>query len=171
MDQTGETLLWQGTPSQWVNYNRYTLCVLLFLAAIAMPFLWNTGFQSTYPQYKTMVMLASKILFFLPAILALYFYLRVRTHRFTITTERLNEEFGILSKNTDVLELFRVKDLSFSQPLMLRVFGLGDIILQTSDKTTPIVVIHGIQDGQNLTSMIRKQVDIMRQKKGVREID
>lgn len=171
MQSDEERVMWQGTPSQWINYNKFTLCALLFLLAIALPSIWDVAFNVSMPKYRPTVMLLSKLLFFVPPVLAVYFYLRVSTHRYTLTTERMNEEFGILSKNTDVLELFRVKDISFSQPLALRVFGLGNIIMDTSDRSTPIVTIAGVQNGDQLTTTIRKQVDLMRTKKGVREID
>jgi membrane protein YdbS with pleckstrin-like domain len=171
MEYETEKVLWSGGPSQWVNSNKFTVCVLIFLIAIVMPSFWNNAFQPVYPQHKDKVMLLSKLMFFGSVIYAAYAYLRVQTHRYTITTERLNEEFGILSKTTDVLELFRVKDITFAQPFNLRMFGCGNIILDTSDKSTPIVTLYAVEDGERLINILRKQVDHMRAKKGVREID
>lgn len=171
MSNQSEKIVWRGTPSQLANFKKYVMCALIFILSLSSPMVWNVFFQPFYPQFKDIVINASKILFFLPIILSIYYYLRTSTHRYTITTERLNEEFGILSKSTDVLELFRIKDITFSQPLELRVFGLGNIILDTSDKSTPIVVIKAVENGDNLISSLRKHVDNMRTQKGVREID
>lgn len=93
------------------------------------------------------------------------------SHRYTLTTERFNEESGIFSKTTEVLELFRVKDITLSQPFSLRMWGLGNIVMDTSDKSTPVVIIYGVKDAGSVVNMLRKHVDIMRTQKGVREVD
>jgi uncharacterized membrane protein YdbT with pleckstrin-like domain len=98
-------------------------------------------------------------------------WIKVHSHHYEITNERLKETDGVLSKTTDELELFRVKDISFVQPFFLRMFGCGNIILDTSDRSTQTVVIYAIKDAKPVMDLLRKNVQIMRVKKGVREFD
>ena len=103
--------------------------------------------------------------------MGLWRYLTIRTWKISISTQRIIEEKGVLSRTTDELELFRVKDIKLDQPLWIRIFGLSNIILHTSDKTTPIVAIPGLKNGKELREQLRTLVDTRRDQKGVRETD
>jgi uncharacterized membrane protein YdbT with pleckstrin-like domain len=107
----------------------------------------------------------------IPIFIALWRFLVVKTWKIEITDQRLIEEKGVLSKKTDELELYRVKDIRLDQPFFLRLVGLSNVILVTSDRTNPIVRIPAITDGKNLREKLRAAVDIRRDKKRVRETD
>ena len=77
----------------------------------------------------------------------------------------------MLSKTTNELELFRVKDIKLEQPFFLRLVGLSNIVLITSDKTNKIVSINGVKNGEDLKENPRSFIDKRRTEKGVRETD
>ena len=106
-----------------------------------------------------------------PVFIAIWKWLDLRSAVYELTTERLKQTRGIFSKRVDELELYRVKDIAIEQPFFLRLFSLANIILDTSDKTTPRVVLKGISQAEDLSNKIRQQVEIQRQRKRVREID
>ena len=171
--QEKERVLYRGSPSQTVNFQVFVVCIFIFVATMVLPSMWDdvTGAMPVLVQFKDQYMLALKVLFFVPVVWALAAWMKVNSHRYIITSERLREEEGVLSKNTDELELFRVKDISFTQPFFLRIFGCGNIILDTSDKSTPIVILYAIKNPTYVIDIIRHNVSIMRTKKGVREVD
>lgn len=173
MSENRERILYHGTPSQTVNINIFLLCTAIFVLSVLAPTIWSDYLaQNTkLTQYKDIYMTASKVLFFVPIVWALVAWLKVKNHKYTITTERLKEEEGVLSKSVDELELFRVKDISYTQPFFDRIFGCSNIILDTSDKSTPIVVLHAIRNAGPVIELIRHNVQLMRTQKGVREID
>ena len=105
----------------------------------------------------------------LPMILALVRYLRVSNHRYELTGQRLREQTGIFFRKSDVLELYRVRDISVDQPLLQRLAGCGRVILQTSDMSTPVVVLEAIPDPLAVADLIRDGVERCRVSKGVRE--
>ncbi|MGB3586147.1 MAG: PH domain-containing protein [Tunicatimonas sp.] len=109
--------------------------------------------------------------FLLPFPLALWRYLQVRTTRYTLTTERLVCEQGILHRTSDEVELYRIKDYTITASLLNRWLGLSDLILVTSDQTHPTLVLRGIIDAHAVKELIRNQVEALRTQKGVREID
>ncbi len=166
-----EKTVYLGGPSQVINYNTFIVCAILFVIVLSAPAIYKTFLAAQYSEFKMYYMLASKILFFVPIIWAFSVWIKVKMHKYTITTERLTEEVGVLSKNTDVLELYRVKDITFNEPFALRMFSCGNIILDTSDKSTPLVVLHAIKSPKAVIDILRQNVEIMRTKKGVREID
>ena len=98
-------------------------------------------------------------------------WLVVRNRVFRLTNERLLIESGVLNKSTETLELYRVRDLQVTQPLLLRMLGLQNITLLTTDKSTPDLVLDYVPAGAGLADKLRVQIEQCRQRKRVREID
>lgn len=113
------------------------------------------------------------ILFWLviPIFIILWKWLVVKNTKYELTTERLKIRHGVLNKKMDDLELYRVRDFKLERPFFLRLFSLGNIILQTSDKSHPVVILRAIRNGEQIREQIRNMVEACRVKKRVREID
>ena len=107
-------------------------------------------------------------LLLIPIPWAIYRWLAVKTTTYQLTTERLITERGILSKTTDTLELYRVKDLQVTQPFWIRLFGLENIHLITADSSTPCVIIDCVPRDLALSDKFRVQVEATRMAKRVR---
>ncbi|MEP7015538.1 MAG: PH domain-containing protein [Verrucomicrobiota bacterium] len=106
-----------------------------------------------------------------PIFIALARFLQTKCKVYELTNERLKITEGVFSKVTDTLELYRVKDLETRQPFLYRMFGVENVQLNTSDASTPFVFLEAIPATVGLGDKIRNQVEIIRQQKGVREID
>src|SRR5437773_7406761 len=76
-----------------------------------------------------------------------------------------------LWRNTDTLELYRVKDIETRQPFLSRLVGVENVQLNTSDTSSPFVFIEAVPSSVGLADKLRNQVEIIRQQKRVREID
>jgi uncharacterized membrane protein YdbT with pleckstrin-like domain len=107
----------------------------------------------------------------IPLFVILWKWLVVKNMKYELTTERLRLRHGVFNKKLDELELYRVRDYKLDQPFFLRIFSLGNIILQTSDRSHPTVVIQAIPDAENLREQLRTYVEACRTRKGVRELD
>ena len=81
--------------------------------------------------------------------------------------DRMIFKEGVFSKKTNFLELYRVIDYNIYQSFFMRIFGIQNIILITSDKLNPIVKIKGLKNN-NIVENIRLKVEIQRKAKGVR---
>lgn len=75
-----------------------------------------------------------------------YQVLRVYCIRYEITSEELRHYSGIFRRKHEYVELYRVKDYRVERPLVYRLFGLGNLIIYTSDKTTPIFRLDAIRN-------------------------
>lgn len=150
-----EQRIWTGSPSQLKNALPFFFAAL---AALAILFLsvwkWTPGIGFVG----------------VPLIYALCRWLVVGAQQFELTSERLITSSGVLSRTTDSLELYRVKDMRIRQPLRLRLFGLENIELMTSDETSPILLIDHIPSHLRLLDKIRTQVEACRMAKGTREV-
>ena len=102
---------------------------------------------------------------------ALWRALVTRGTRYTLTDQRLKVTRGVFNRVTDDLELYRVKDTHFQQTFWQRMVGIGDIVLSTSDTTTPTVVVADIKDADSVRERVRGLVEQRRDAKHVRELD
>jgi len=151
-----EADLWKGYTSQWVHFWFYFFCVLLAAAALAgVPF---TGGLSA----------AALVI---PLGLWLIRWWTTRTTVYELTTQRLKIHRGILTRRLEEVELYRVKDYVLEQPLFLRLLGLGNLTLVSSDATTPSIVLRAIAGVAAVREQLRTAVQAERDRKRVRELD
>ena len=120
-----------------------------------------------FPEIQNYIMLGALI----PALWAGWKWLTVRCHRFEISTERLKMFEGVLNRSVDEIELYRVKDTQIQQPILYRLFGLGHVILETSDRSHPKATLNAIKGPREVGEILRREVESLRDKKRVREVD
>ena len=102
---------------------------------------------------------------------AIYKWLDVRSTRFTLTTERLRWDWGILNRRTEEVELYRVRDVGLIKPFVQRLVGLGTLEVTSTDERTPEIVLNAIKDADTVREYFREATERMRQVRGVRDID
>ena len=107
----------------------------------------------------------------IPLFILLWQWLVIRNTIYELTTERLKLRRGVLNKELDEVELYRVRDYKLERPFFMRIFGLGHILLQTSDRSHPSVRLRAVRDGERLYEQLRGAVEQSRARKGVRELD
>jgi len=107
----------------------------------------------------------------IPLLVIIWKWLVVKCTNYELSTERLITRTGVINRNTDELELYRIRDYRLEQPLFLRIFSLGNIILETSDRSHPSVVIRAVPNAEKLREDLRKYSEQCRARKRVREID
>jgi uncharacterized membrane protein YdbT with pleckstrin-like domain len=132
--------------------------------------IWEGG-PSQVINLGTYVVCALTCVLIVPIFIALWVWIETRCKKFSLTDQRLRYSCGVFNRVTDELELYRVKDLLLEEPFKLRVFGLGNVILKTSDRTTPELTIPAIKEAPVVRDTIRQYVEQRRDKKGVREVD
>ena len=134
----------------------------------------QTVWRGTSSQWKNFGLFILCTLFcwlIVPIFIALARYLKTKNKVYELTTERLKITEGVFSKVTDTLELYRVKDLEMRQPFLYRLVGIENIQVNTSDVSSPFILIEAIPSTVALADKIRNQVETIRTQKGVREID
>ena len=129
------------------------------------------GSPSQWTNFGTFVLCFLLCWLVIPIFVALWAYLVVKSWKIEITDQRIIETKGVFSKTTDELELYRVKDIRMEQPFWLRLVGLSNILLSTSDKTHAFYTIPAIQNGKEIKEQLRIAVDTRRDIKRVRETD
>lgn len=152
---SAEETLWQGTSSQWLNIGPFSAAALLAIGIVV-------GGVFFPPAFLALV---------LPLAYAVWKFLVVRMRVFEITGERIRITQGVINQHVDEIELYRVKDTQLFRTWWMRLTGLGSIFLDTSDRSTPKLTIPAISNSMEVRETLRKQVELQRDKKRVREMD
>jgi membrane protein YdbS with pleckstrin-like domain len=98
-------------------------------------------------------------------------YLKTRFTIYQLFPQTIVLKTGILSQSIDNIELYRVRDYSIEKPFLLRFFGLGNIVLITTDKSMGNFMLHAIKEPENVYNQIRNLVESSRKRTGTREVD
>jgi uncharacterized membrane protein YdbT with pleckstrin-like domain len=69
------------------------------------------------------------------------------------------------------LELYRVRDTRVEQNFFERLFGLGEVVIFTTDASSPQVSLAYIKDAVALRELLRRLVEARRDAKGVRTFE
>jgi uncharacterized membrane protein YdbT with pleckstrin-like domain len=164
-----ERTVWKGKPSQALNLRTFFLCALISLVAIFFFIgLKNWIYRPTGGiGFKQFVLWDLSIWILAPMVIAVWKWLAVRSQLYEVTTERIRVTRGVLTRRSDDLELYRVKDIILVQPFIRRLFGLGDIVLTTNDSSSPVLVLPAVPRAKWLREEIRRCVEVGRVDKGV----
>jgi membrane protein YdbS with pleckstrin-like domain len=157
---TDETILWKGSPSQWLNLGPFAAASAVSICVIALG-----AYYSAFATTAVPVVLVAVLLY------VTWNYLIVRCQHFELTTQRLRITTGVINQQIDEIELYRVKDTLTIRSWWMRLTGLASISLQTSDRTIPHLLIPAMRNGVELREQLRKQVETQRDSKRVREMD
>jgi len=153
-----EQRIWSGSPSQVKNAFPFALAALAAFAILFATLIYKFWLPG--------------IAFIgIPIIYGFCRWLAVNSQKFELTSERLLISTGVLTRTTESLELYRVKDMRLVQPFRLRLFGLENIQLMTSDETSPVVWIDHIPSSLRLSDQIRARIEACRVAKGAREVE
>ena len=151
-----------------------TILVLRLSSAKTFPMPEETVWRGTSSQWKNLGPYALCGLFcwlIVPIFIALARYLQTKNKIYELTTERLKTTEGVFNKVTDTLELYRVKDIETRQPFLYRMFHIENIAVNTSDASSPFILVEAIPSTVGFADKMRNQAEVVRVQKGVREID
>jgi uncharacterized membrane protein YdbT with pleckstrin-like domain len=88
----------------------------------------------------------------------LWTLLRHVTTKYKISMRRVEFERGVLAKDVDSLELWRVLDVRFKQGIIDRVLGNASIVLIGTDQSDPELVLFGLPNARKLFEQLREAV-------------
>jgi uncharacterized membrane protein YdbT with pleckstrin-like domain len=97
--------------------------------------------------------------------------IRTSSLRWKITDQRVQTERGFFSKSVEVLQLWRIEDIQYTQTIMQRMLNEATIKLTTSDHSTPIVSITGLTNHRALYEKLRDSVEKRRRENRVMAVE
>jgi uncharacterized membrane protein YdbT with pleckstrin-like domain len=151
MDMDAEKTICEVSPSQILNGASFFFSLLAAAAIITAAKL--SGVSYLY------------FLLLLPIIYAWWKWLQIRSIRLRLTDQRLILSEGVLNKTTNETELYRVRDSVIEEPFFYRMFGLGHVILYTTDEADARLRLLAFKKPHWIKDQIRNYSEICRQQK------
>ena len=87
--------------------------------------------------------------------------------RYSLTSEKLLIETGLLSRKEEEIRLYRILDISLNRKFGERLFGLGTIHLCTADHTTPEIDLKRIKQSREVKEMLSDLIEQARYSKRI----
>ena len=88
--------------------------------------------------------------------------------RYGLSEDRLFLSVGFLSIKDEEVLLYRIRDISVTRKLGQRLFGVGTITVNSSDKSNPVLEIRNIKDPTAVKELLHTQVEEMKDRRRVR---
>lgn len=97
-------------------------------------------------------------------------YFTLKSFVWTITDEVIYQRYGLTYVTIDQLELYRIIDYQEVQTPLQQFLKIKNLILVSTDKTTPHLLIKGVCVDLPLMSIIRDRVEMCKSKKRIYEV-
>lgn len=96
------------------------------------------------------------------------FGLPITFTKYSMSDDRIFCQKGLLNMKFEEILLYRVRDISMKITLGQRIFGVGSILLQSSDKTAPVPEIKNVKNPRQVKEMIHQQVEQVKEQRRMR---
>lgn len=146
-----EVTVHQCSPSQIVNLKPFVVSFVVVAAVVALAVVTGETLLSA--------------LALLPLGYALWKWLEVKSTKLTLTDQRLIVTEGIFTKHTNETELYRVRDTSIEEPFFYRLFGVGNVIIYSTDEAEGKLHFHAYKKPHWIKDQIRNNAETCRQRK------
>jgi uncharacterized membrane protein YdbT with pleckstrin-like domain len=152
-----EQELWRGRFSGKAHAHRWILWAIYAAALGVLYVKFPPQAQGHYARWIQYGYLAAGVI---PLLALLVGTLSTKASvRYRLTTHRLFKETGVLSRDVNEIELFRVDDVSVHQNLIQRMFNVGTItVIAPHDQTEPRLEMVGIENPIEVKEQIRNYV-------------
>lgn len=85
-----------------------------------------------------------------------------------LSEDRLFLSTGFLSIKDEELLLYRIRDISVKRTLGQRLFGVGTVVINSSDKSSPVLELKNVKNPLSVKEMLHHQVEEMKDRRRVR---
>jgi len=161
-----EETLWRGTPSPKVLIGRVAGLIAIVIA-IPLAAHWLAWSTNDLSQAATIVKVGwwiTAAVFLIQLVRLGISLMRIRSTLYTISNQRILIETGLLSKSVSEIDLRTIDDTQFFQSFTARILGIGNVTLVSTDKESPMLVLHNIPDPRSLRELIRSNAYRMSQR-------
>ncbi len=152
-----ETIIWEGRPAQIINAWNYFGCISAIFFSIYALWLWHSELYVGYDELTPFIDIVCQSVIVGSLLLMAYFYLDVWYEKTTITRNKIQEKKGItrLFQQERYCEISDIRDIKSPSPgIVLGIFNLADLLIETNDDDQPIIEIRAIKNRDELVSTL-----------------
>jgi membrane protein YdbS with pleckstrin-like domain len=140
-----EQIIFQITPSYYRVGKSYLIAIIFSLVAAALFGYFGGGFGG--------VLIAAAILFCFP----FYRQLQRRRTHYTLTSQRLEIETGIISRTARHIPLISVRNVTTQSSLLKRLCGIGDVLIDSA-ATAGKIPLRNVRHPRKFADLILTQL-------------
>lgn len=100
-----------------------------------------------------------------------HFGLPLSFTRYRLSEDRIFCEKGLLNLHEEEVLLYRVRDLELRMSLGQRIFGVGSVIVHSSDKTMPTLELKNIKIPREVKELVFRQVEACKEQRRMRTME
>ena len=145
----GSHKIFSITPTLKLVYVGYALAVLGAFILVGLVSVFMTTMVSVT---------ASVILGMAMLLIPLFFHLRKKLVRYTLTDATVEIDHGLISRTTQNIPLRRVQDITVSATVMQRLLGIGDLIIDNASDDGGKIVLQGIDRPKQYADIMLQQM-------------
>jgi membrane protein YdbS with pleckstrin-like domain len=143
-----ERSLWKGGYSPKAMYGSWLLTVVVTVLVIVSVVLFAPK-DVAYLWY----IVGAALLALWMVVIGVYAVRRLGQH-YELTTQRFIHQSGVLVRKTDRIEVIDIEDVSYTQGIIQRMLGVGQITISGRDQSHPVLVLNGIDNVPEVASLI-----------------
>ena len=91
--------------------------------------------------------------------------------KYRLTEDRLFHEKGLLTVHEEEVLLYRVRDLELKMTLGQRLFGVGSVIVHSSDKTAPALELVNVKNPRDVKERLYRQVEKCKEQRRMKTME
>ena len=91
--------------------------------------------------------------------------------KYKLTEDRIFCETGFLNIHEEEILLYRVRDLELKLSLGQRIFGVGSVLIHSSDKTNPSLELKNIKHPRQVKEQIYQRVEACKEARRMRPME
>jgi membrane protein YdbS with pleckstrin-like domain len=156
--EAAEEELWSGTFSPLAMAGAAIGCAIISVVAIVV---------AAFANQAAVWWGAVIVLLLLWAGLVLALLYRRLTVRYRLTNYRFFHDTGLFSRTGNRIEAIDIDDVTVRQGLIERMFGVGTILIASSDRTDPSLDLPGIEDVRTVADLIDSTRRAERHRRGL----
>jgi membrane protein YdbS with pleckstrin-like domain len=147
---TPEETLWQGRYSPKAMVGAWIFLGVVAVIAIVLAIYLAFSPWSAYWWAPIAAVLV------LAAVIAVRYFIKRIGTRYRLSNHRFFHEEGILNRKVNPIDLITINDVAWEQGFVERMLGVGRVKIMSSDTSDPILWVEGIEDIQNVATLIDK---------------
>lgn len=91
--------------------------------------------------------------------------------QYRLTEDRLFCETGWLNLREEEILLYRVRDLELHMSLGQRIFGVGSVVVHSSDKTNPSLELRNVKQPRAVKEQLHQLVEKRKEERRLRPVE
>jgi uncharacterized membrane protein YdbT with pleckstrin-like domain len=92
-----------------------------------------------------------------------YYWLDMRKTSYVLTSQRIIVTSGVFSRRVEEVELYRIRDIELQATFLERLCGVATVRVHSTDRTSPVLAITGVQKAGTLKESIRARAAVLRE--------